>query len=86
MAESSRTRPIGNLAGHRQAAVALEFLDRGFGLRIVNAGRLELPVTEIGKRALDREHLLGRRDQFGDRIVARRRRRGAAALRRWRWT
>ena len=65
-------KALGYLAGHWQSAIPLEFFDRALRRRIVYAGRLDLPVTEIGQRALDREHLLGWRNQFGDGIVTRR--------------
>ena len=69
MAASSRTNRSEIWPVDRQPAVALEFLDRR-ARSGSKAGRLDLAVAEIGKRALDGQHALGRRDQFGDRIVA----------------
>ena len=47
-------QPIGDLAGDRQAAGALEALDRRLGVRIDDAGRLDLAVAEVGQRPLYR--------------------------------
>src|SRR5689334_12299888 len=47
---------IGNLAGDRQLALALESLDRRFRFRAEDPVRLHLAVAEIRQRALHREH------------------------------
>src|SRR5262249_59138547 len=67
--------PVGGLAGRRQLALALEFLDRGFGLGVDDPARLDLPVTEIGKRSLERHHPLRGRLPLGGGVVADRQRR-----------
>src|SRR6516162_9074217 len=61
---------VGDLAGDWKAAVALELLDGRLGRRIIDTGRLDLPIAKIGQRALDRQHSLGRDDQFRNRIAA----------------
>ena len=72
-ADNSRINGSEIDAGHRQLAIAFEFLNRRLGRCIVDAGRLELPVTEIGQCALYRDDLFRWRDQFGDWIVVGRR-------------
>jgi Transcriptional regulator containing an amidase domain and an AraC-type DNA-binding HTH domain len=47
---------IGHLSGHRELAVALEFRDRGLGVRTDGAGRLQLAVAIFGERALHRRY------------------------------
>src|SRR6266545_1227488 len=47
--------PIGYLAGDRQAAVALEMLDREPRVGVIDAGRLDLAITEFAQRPLDRQ-------------------------------
>ncbi len=47
---------IGHLPGHRQLALALEFRDRGLGVRAGGAGRLQLAIAVFGQHALHRRH------------------------------
>src|ERR1019366_4032805 len=63
-------KSIRYLAGHRQLVTALGFFNRRPRFRIGYAAGLDLAVTEIAQRALDRKHALGWSDQFGDWVVA----------------
>src|SRR5207248_7179635 len=58
------------LTADGKLALALELLDRGLRLRVDDPGRLDLAVTEIGQRALERDHALGRRRRPLARLVA----------------
>src|SRR5689334_14335416 len=45
---------IGNLRGHRQPAISLEFDERVSGVRPLDTARPQLAIAEFGKRTLHR--------------------------------